>query len=277
MPDDTGAAPVLLVGAGNLGGALLAGWRTADAIPAAQVLIRDPKPSASAKESAAAGAALNPPDAALEHVRTVVFAVKPQGWVAAAEALGPLLSPQAVIISVLAGVRSEALSAGFGGRRVARVMPTTAIGIAQGVATLHAAAPEALARAHALFDPVATTVDLAEEGLMDAAVGVSGSAPAYLYAFTEALAAAGEKAGLPAAASARLARATLQSAAALMAASDAEPSELRRQVTSPRGATEAALDILLAADGLPALLRRAVQAAADRSRALAGEGGATRA
>ena len=152
-------------------------------------------------------------------------------------------------------------------------MPTTAIAIAQGVASLHAADPDALAGAHALFDPVATTVDLDDEGLMDAAVGVSGSAPAYLYAFTEALAAAGEKAGLPAATSAKLARATMQSAAALMAASDAEPSELRRQVTSPRGATEAAIDVLLAADGLPALLRHAVLAAADRSRALANEGG----
>ena len=68
----------------------------------------------------------------------------------------------------------------------------------------------------------------------------------------------------------------MQSAAALMASSDAEPAELRRQVTSPRGATEAALDVLLAADGLPTLLRRAVQAAADRSRALGSEGGATR-
>ncbi len=275
MPDATSAGRVLLVGAGNLGGALLAGWRRRG-VEAGRILIRDPKPSESARQSAAAGAALNPPDDALAGAGTMVFAVKPQGWVAAAEALEPLLDPQAVVVSVLAGVKGQALSEAFGGRRVARVMPTTAIAIARGVATLHAADPAALARAHVLFDPVATTVDLDDEGLMEAAVGVSGSAPAYLYAFTEALAAAGEKAGLPGPTAARLARATMESAAALMAESEAEPAELRRQVTSPRGATEAALDVLLAADGLPTLLRRAVQAAADRARALSQEGGAGR-
>ena len=270
------AAPVLLVGAGNLGGALLAGWRRGGGVEAARVLIRDPRPSAPAKEAAAAGAALNPPDDRLAEATSVVFAVKPQGWRAAAQTLAPLLSRDAVIVSVLAGVRAQELSEGFGGRRVARVMPTTAIAIARGVATLHAADPDALACAHVLFDPVATTVDLADEALMDAAVGVSGSAPAYLYAFTEALAAAGEKAGLPHDVSSRLARATMVSAAALMAESDADPAELRRQVTSPRGAIEAALDVLLTPEGLPALLRHAVQAAADRSRGLAAEGGATR-
>jgi pyrroline-5-carboxylate reductase len=267
------AAPVLLVGAGRLGGAILAGWREAGAFPPGELLVRDPAPGAEARAAEAAGAALNPPDAALATARTVLLAVKPQGWTAKARALAPHLAPDAVVVSVLAGVRAEDLAEAFGGRRVARVMPTTAVAIARGVASLHAADGEARARAHALFDPIAVTVDLAEEALMDAAVGVSGSAPAYLYAFTEALAAAGESLGLPAQASAQLARATMESAAALMAASpDATPAALRAQVTSPRGATEAALDVLLQPDALPGLLRHAAAAAAHRSRELAGAG-----
>ena len=264
--------PLLLVGAGRLGGALAAGWRKAGALAASDLMVRDPSPGAEAQAAVAAGAVLNPPAAELARAQTVLFAVKPQGWTAKARELAPHLAADAVIVSVLAGVRAGDLLAAFGGRRVARVMPTTAVAIARGVASVYAADEAARARAHLLFDPISTAVDLGEEGLMDAAVGVSGSAPAYLYAFTESLAAAGESLGLPAAVSARLARATVESAAALMAASDEPPSALRAQVTSPRGATEAALDVLLQPQALPALLRHAAAAAAHRSRELAGEG-----
>lgn len=264
--------PLLLVGAGRLGGALAAGWLKAGALAAPELLIRDPFPGEEARAAVAAGAVLDPSDEAIASARTVLFAVKPQGWTAKARELVPRLAPDAVVVSVLAGTRAADLSAAFGGRRVARAMPTTAVAIARGVASLYAADPQARARARALFDPISTAVDLPEEALLDAAVGVSGSAPAYLYAFTEALAAAGESLGLGAAASATLARATMESAAALMAASPLPPSELRAQVTSPRGATEAALDVLLQPDALPLLLRHAAAAAAHRSRELAGEG-----
>lgn len=264
----TSATPILLAGAGALGGALLEGWRIAGAVEPAQLLIRDPTPKAAALAAAEAGAALNPPDGDLSHAQSVVLAMKPQGWRAAATALAPLLAADAVIVSVLAGVHAEDIADAFGGRSVVRVMPTTAIGIARGVATVHAADAEARARAHALFDPVATVVDLEDEALLDAATGVSGSAPAYLYAFTESLAAAGVSAGLPAETAARLARATVESAAALMAQSPLTPAELRAQVTSPNGVTQAALDVLLSGQGLPALMRDAVTAAVRRSREL---------
>ncbi len=265
--------PLLLVGAGRLGGALAAGWRRAGVLAAADLLVRDPSPGEDARAAVAAGAILDPSPVATAAARTVLFAVKPQGWAAKARELAPLLAPDAVVVSVLAGVRAGDLAAAFGGRRTARVMPTTAVAIARGVAGVYASDPAARARAHVLFDPIATAVDVDDEALMDAVVGVSGSAPAYLYAFTEALAAAGESLGLDASASARLARATVESAAALMAERpDAAPAELRAQVTSPRGATEAALDVLLQPDALPVLLRRAAAAAAHRSRELAGEG-----
>jgi pyrroline-5-carboxylate reductase len=147
-------------------------------------------------------------------------------------------------------------------------MPTTAVGVGQGVASVYAADPQARARARALFAPVATVVDLADEDLMHAATAVSGSAPAYLYAFVEALEAAGAALGLPDGAARDLARATTAGAAALMAATGADAAELRRQVTSPGGTTEAALEVLMGEGGLHPLLRRAAAAAEQRSREL---------
>jgi len=151
---------------------------------------------------------------------------------------------------------------------VARVMPTIAAAIGKGTASIFANEDEVRRRAWALFGPVGAVVDLADEDLMHAATGVSGSAPAYFYAFVEALAAAGVEAGLPSDEARALARATIEGAAALMAASDADPAELRAQVTSPGGTTEEALKVLLGEGGLPALLGRAVKAATDRSREL---------
>jgi pyrroline-5-carboxylate reductase len=149
-------------------------------------------------------------------------------------------------------------------------MPTTAVALAKGVASIFAPEDAARARAHALFDPVAASVDLDDEALMDAATGVSGSAPAYLYAFIEALEAAGEAQGLTVEAARRLVRGTLIGAAALLDQSGEEPAELRRQVTSPGGTTEAALKVLMGEAGLGPLLDAAVEAAVQRARVLGG-------
>jgi pyrroline-5-carboxylate reductase len=261
MADHT---PILLLGAGRLGGALLDGWKLTGAFAAGDVMIRDPQPGPAA---AAFGAALNPPDEELKRARTVLLAVKPQVWRAAAEALAPHLSPDAVIVSVAAGVKAGDIAEAFG-RPTARVMPITAIAVAKGAGAVFAADARARAAAHALFDPVGTLADVEDEGLMDAVTAVCGSAPAYLYAFTEALEAAGEAEGLPPEVAQALARATMAGAAALMSASGEEPAELRRQVTSPNGTTEAALKVLMSEEGLGPLMRKAVAAAANRSREL---------
>jgi len=259
--------PILMLGAGRLGGALIEGWTLTGAFAPADLMIRDPHPGPAAEAAAASGARLNPADAALAEARTVLLAVKPQVWREAA-ALAPQLSPEAVIVSVAAGVTTSDISEAFGGRAAARVMPITAVAVAQGAGAIFAPDARARAAAHALFDPVAKVVDLDEESLMDAVTGVCGSAPAYLYAFTEALEAAGEAQGLPQAAAHVLARATMAGAAALMARSGEEPAELRRQVTSPNGTTEAALKVLMGDDGLFPLLLQAVGAATRRSREL---------
>jgi pyrroline-5-carboxylate reductase len=263
-------APILLLGAGRMGGALIRGWSEAGAFGPADLLIRDPQPSPEALAAAGQGAALNPPDEALAAARTVLLAVKPQVWREAAAAYAPLLAADAVIVSILVGVRVSDIAAGFGGRRVARVMPTTGVAIGKGVASIHAPDLEALARAHALFDSVATTADLTDEALMDAASAVSGSAPAFVYAFVEALEAAGVAQGLPEATARTLVRATLHSASALLERSGEEPAELRRQVTSPGGTTQAALGVLMGERGFELLFRDAVAAAVARARELAG-------
>lgn len=260
--------PILMLGAGRMGGAMIEGWLAAGAFAGADLMIRDPQPGPAALAAEQAGAVLNPPDADLARASTVVLGVKPQMWREAAAETAAWLGSGAVVVSICAGVKSADIAKAFGGRCVARVMPTTAAAIGQGTASVFADDPAALARAHALFEPLGTVVSLNDEVLMHAATAVSGSSPAYLYAFIETLEAAGTAAGLSAKDAKRLARSTLTGAAALLARSGEEPAELRRQVTSPGGTTQAALDVLLADGALPELMREAVVAAVRRSKEL---------
>lgn len=261
--------PILLLGAGRMGGALIDGWTRAGAFGASELIICDPRPGPEAEMASERGAALNPEDVALAGAPTVLLAVKPQVWREAAARYAPLLHQEAVIVSILVGVRAADLSAGFGGRRVVRVMPTTGVAIGKGVASIVAEDEQARGVAHALFDPVAVTADLDSEALMDAASAVSGSAPAYVYAVVEALEAAGRAHGLSEETSRTLVRATLHSASALLEQSGEEPAELRRQVTSPGGTTQAALGVLTGDGGLEPLFERAVAAAIARAGELA--------
>jgi pyrroline-5-carboxylate reductase len=260
--------PILMLGAGRMGGAMLEGWLAAGTFQASDLMIHDPVPGPAAVTAGQAGANLKPAEAELASAATVVLAVKPQLWRDVAAEISHRIAPDAVVISIAAGVKSGDIASAFGGRRVARVMPTTAVAIGRGTASLYADDPIARDRALALFEPLGAVVPLLDENLMHAATAVSGSAPAYLYAFIEALEAAGITAGLSADDASRLARSTVTGAAALLAASDDEPTELRRQVTSPGGTTEAALNVLLGAKGLQVLMREAVGAAVRRSREL---------
>jgi pyrroline-5-carboxylate reductase len=261
----TNMTPILLLGAGRMGGAMIKGWGLTKAFDPANLIIRDPHPSA---EALTAGS-INPPDEILAAAKTVVLAVKPQMWKLAAVEVSPLLAPDATIVSIAAGIRLADIEQAFGGRRVVRVMPTTGVAIAKGVATILAHDDASRAVAHALFDPIAATADISDEGQMDAVIGVSGSAPAYLYAFIEALEAAGAGAGLEPDVAKTLARKTIISAAALLDASGEDPAELRRQVTSPGGTTQAALEVLMGPAGFPKLMPEAIAAAMRRSKELA--------
>ena len=238
-----------LVGAGNMGGALRGRWDAAGFAP----VVIDP----------ALGAGI-PRDGAPD---ILVLAVKPQVWHAATAAVAARVAPGVLVVSVMAGVTLAALAARFPAAACARAMPNTPSGVGRGIAGLFMAFddPTSRARLDALFAPAGATVWLDAETDFDAVTAVSGSGPAYVFAFIEALAAAGETAGLAPALALRLARATVTGAAAL-ADGDAAPARLREAVTSPGGTTAAGLDVLL--PSLGGLLRETVLAAAMRSREL---------
>lgn len=260
------ALPLLIIGAGALGGSVLRGLRVTGAVDPADVIILDHNPQAEAQTYAALGARLNPDDSALHEAGTVILAVKPQGWRGVAEAFAGKLSPEAVLVSVMAGVRIADLESAFAPRKAARVMPTTGVATGKGVASLYSATPEALNAARGIFEPIAATVVLREESLIDAATAVSGSGPAYVYAFAEALRVAGAAAGLAPEDAQILARATLVSAAHLLDVSGEDPEALIRKVASPGGTTEAGLKVLRAP--LDELITATVLAAQKRSREL---------
>jgi pyrroline-5-carboxylate reductase len=260
--------PVLMVGAGHMGGALVTGWLLAAAVTAPELILRDPSPGEAARRAERGGASLNGPDGDLARARTVILAVKPQVWRAIAREVEPHLAADALIISIMAGVAASDLAEAFPGRPIVRVMPTTAAAVLKGATSVWTLDARAREVAHRLFEPLGVVVDLPEEGLMHVATAASGSAPAYVYALVEALQAAGAGAGLPQDAARALSRAALIGAAALLERSGAEAADLRRQVTSPGGTTEAALRVLTGDDALGQLMARGVQAAAARSREL---------
>jgi pyrroline-5-carboxylate reductase len=266
--DPMSRLPVLMAGAGAMGGALIAGWRRAGSDVADSLMIRDPKPGPDALAAVEAGAILDPSDAEIARARTVIFAVKPQIWRTVAAELAPKIGGQTVVVSVAAGIGANDIRAAFGGRPTARVMPTLAAAIGQGSFSLFAEDATLADEVASLFECLGAVVRLTREDEMHAATAASGSGPAYLYAFIEALEAAAVDAGLPSGDAARMVRATVCGAAALLAQSTDDPAELRRRVTSPGGTTEAALKVLM--PGLDPLLREAVAAATARSRELGG-------
>ncbi|MGL4543602.1 MAG: pyrroline-5-carboxylate reductase family protein, partial [Polymorphobacter sp.] len=174
-----------LLGAGNMGGALLARWQVAGL---ADISVIDPNPQA-LPAGVVAGAA--PPPGAGPDV--LVLAVKPQLFAAASAGLGERLRPDTLVISVMAGVTCAGITARLGARPLVRTMPNTPARLGQGVTALFGCGATAAhcARAEALLAAAGATVWLEAEAQFDAVTGLSGSGPAYVFAFIEALAAAG--------------------------------------------------------------------------------------
>ncbi len=245
------AAPgrLWLIGAGNMGGALRGRWQAAGFDPT----VVDPRLGLAVPQTGTP--------------ETVVLAVKPQVWQAATAVLGERIGAGTLVVSIMAGVTLAALADRFPGATVARAMPNTPAAAGQGITGLFSAAATATERARleTLFAAAGATEWLDAEADFDALTAVSGSGPAYVFAFIEALAAAGEAAGLAPALALRLATATVTGAAGL-AAGGTPPADLRAAVTSPNGTTAAGLAVLL--PSLPPLLRETVAAAAARSRDL---------
>ncbi len=261
---------LLLVGAGKMGGAMLQGWLRLGLDPST-VYVVDPQPAPEMRDELDRhGIALNP--SSMPAPRVVVLAIKPQNVAGALKAVAQHVEKDTLVISILAGTTLGLLDAGLPpGTAIIRAMPNTPAAIGRGITVLAANAEVEASHkriAGELLEAVGDVAWIGDEDLMDAVTAVSGSGPAYVFHLTEALAAAGAKAGLPPDLAARLARATVSGSGELLRRSDLSPEVLRRNVTSPGGTTAAALDVLMAPDGLEWLMNRAVQAAADRSREL---------
>lgn len=265
---------LLLVGAGKMGSAMLAGWLEQGLSPG-NVYLRDPQPADEiAQLVAERGLKLNFDLDVIGQAapRVVVLAVKPQLMADVAPEIGALAGPETLFLSVAAGVSLETLGSYLGeGARIVRAMPNTPASIGKGITALignKAVGDADRATAETLLRSVGDAVWLTEESDMDAVTALSGSGPAYVFALAECMAAAGEALGLDAALAAKLARSTVAGAGGMLDALDEDTSQLRRNVTSPGGTTAAALDVLLGEDGLASLMRHAMVAARNRSREL---------
>ena len=262
---------LVLAGAGKMGGALLRCWLDGG-LAASAVAVVDPHVSDEMRAFCdARGISLDAPKVPPE---VLVLAVKPQTFSQTPGAFAALVGQGTLVVSILAGKTLANLRAGLpDAGAIVRAMPNLPASVDRGATGLAAEAglpPDRHALAQTLLE-AAGLVEWLDESLIDAVTAVSGSGPAYVFLLAECLAEAGVAAGLPADVAARLARATVEGAAELMARQpERTPAELRQAVTSPGGTTAAALDVLRAGDGLAPLMARAVEAAKRRAGELAG-------
>jgi pyrroline-5-carboxylate reductase len=284
----------LFIGGGNMASALVGGL-IARGRPAASIAVVEPlaaqRDRLAARFPGVAVHAAVDADAA-RGAALVVLAVKPQQMRAACEALAPFVSagvaapeapvaaspgapavapspaPVGCVLSIAAGTRSADIARWLGGfDRVVRAMPNTPAMVGRGIAGVHAqpavSAPQR-ADAAAVLEAGGDVVWVESEAMLDAVTGVSGSGPAYVFYFLEALEAAARAQGFAPADARRLAYATFDGAVALAKASAEDPATLRAQVTSKGGTTERGVAALDAA-GVRAAIAAAVAAATARA------------
>jgi pyrroline-5-carboxylate reductase len=264
---DIATRGLVLLGCGKMGSAMLAGWLR-NGLPASSVWVIDPNPSDWLKLQGVNIGGELPATPAI-----VVVAVKPQMMAEALPDVKSLGGGATLVISVAAGTPLRLFEDMLGpDTPIIRAMPNTPAAIGRGITALIGNAKSDnsdLELAEGLLLAVGQVVRLDSEDQMDAVTAVSGSGPAYVFHLIETLAAAGVAQGLPADMAMALAKATVGGAGELAETADEDPAQLRINVTSPNGTTQAALEVLMDEDsGFPLLLQRAVAAAADRSKEL---------
>jgi pyrroline-5-carboxylate reductase len=271
---------ITFIGGGNMGRALIGGL-LASGLSAKQMAVVEPFTATAEKLKADFSLDIINSieqlhyDSKLEHV--VVMAVKPQDFKQVALSLAPHLKTIAanrlLIISIAAGIRLSSMASWLGHSHCVRAMPNTPALIGMGITGLCANASvdaQACSKATALCNAVGQSVWVSDENLIDAVTALSGSGPAYVFAFLEALQSGGEKLGLDPASARALAYATLQGAAQLAVNSAESAGSLREKVTSKGGTTAAALAVLKEEDW-QGILEAALAAAAKRGKAMGDE------
>jgi len=267
-------APLVLAGAGKMGGALLAGLLLRGLDPSL-VRVQDPQPPPEVAELLEKyGITIEPAIGALGSAPGVILAaVKPQVMEAVFPPLARLAGPDTVVLSIAAGRSIASFEKHLPpGSAVIRAMPNTPAAIGRGITVCvgnGAVTGRQRAIATEMLEAVGEVCWVDDESLIDAVTAVSGSGPAYVFLLAECLAEAGRAAGLDAELAARLARATVSGSGELLHRSDLDPATLRQNVTSPGGTTAAALSVLMADGGLQELMTKAVAAATNRGRELA--------
>jgi pyrroline-5-carboxylate reductase len=257
------------IGGGNMASALIGGLLEAGREPASLHVV---EPFAAQRDKLAGqfGVAVHEAaGAALQGCGLIVWAVKPQLFAEAAVPCAPFVGG-ALQLSVMAGVRSQAIVRATGSERVARAMPNTPALIGQGIAGLYArdaVGPAERQFVEQVLAPTGQLLWVAREEDLDAVTALSGSGPAYVFYFVEAMMQAAVDMGLSEAQGRTLALATFAGATALAQASDEAPAVLRERVTSKGGTTHAALSSL-ESDGMKAAFIKALRAAQQRAREL---------
>jgi pyrroline-5-carboxylate reductase len=259
-------AQVAFIGGGNMASAIVAGLRRAG-FDGRQLVVVEPVVPARERLAAEFGVrTLAEADGSLASADVLVWAVKPQSFAQAAAALGGH-GASALHLSIMAGIRSDAIAAAAGTQRVVRAMPNTPAMIGRGIAGLYArdVVDEAgRALAEAVLAPTGELLWVAAEDDLDAVTALSGSGPAYVFYLVEAMIEAAQRMGLSADQGKRLALATFAGAAELASRSSEPPQVLRERVTSKGGTTHAAITSLQA-DDVAAAMVRAVLAAQRRA------------
>jgi len=264
----SGLNSILIVGCGNMGGAMLAGWLAAGLAPGGFTVV-DP-----VIETAPEGVLLLQDVPAEGVFDAILLGVKPQMLGAVAPAIEPLAGPDCTILSILAGVELDTLARHFPrAAAVVRVMPNLAAALGKSPIALVGAglSDEAPGAIDALMAPLGSAEWLESEAQMDLVTALAGSGPAFVYRFIDALAAGAAGLGLPRDQAERLALVMVEGAALLAAASEHAPGELARRVASPGGTTEAGLKVLDNNDALARLVADCLLAARDRGAEMAAD------
>ena len=266
---------ILVIGCGRMGGAIINGWLKT-ITEGISIYIVDPylekdKIGSTTLPIHTFTSSQNLPQ---EHTFDIVLlAIKPQMIKDSLPEYLPLFNQDTLVISIAAGTTCSTLAELIPGvQSIVRVMPNTPAFINQGV--MVASSKNAISDSHkelcrSLFTPLGQFYWLSDEAQMDAVTAVSGSGPAYLFLFVESMIEAGIANGLPADIARNLAMHTVAGAANMVTADSRDVSDLRKEVTSPKGTTEAALNVFMENDAMIKLVSTAITAAADRSKELA--------
>ena len=256
---------ILIIGCGNMGGAMLAGWLAGGRDPASFTVVDPQLPTAPAGVSLLRDLPQGQFDALL-------LGVKPQLLDQVAPAIEQLAGPHTMVLSILAGVELDSLAARFPrARALVRIMPNLAAAIGKSPVALFASGLDADGQAvlTELMAPLGSPEWLEREDQFDLVTALAGSGPAFVYRFIDALASGAAALGLDQGQAQRLALATVEGAASLASASPHSPAELARRVASPGGVTQVGLDVLDADAALFRLIEATLRGARDRSAEMA--------